>query len=125
MKEFLSWFLVVEVVTAISFPFAFTFFSRLPDRGYSFAKVLGLLLIGFFLFTGATIGVISNSRGAVILILLVMAAGGAYLAARRREEIGSFLAERWRYILLVEGLFFTTFVTALWLRSYVPDLSGT
>ncbi len=125
MKELLSWFLVVEVVTAISFPFAFTFFSRLPDRGYSFAKVLGLLLIGFFLFTGATIGVIANNRGAVILILLILAAGGAYLAARRREEIRSFLAERWGYILPVEGLFLVTFAAALWLRSFVPDLSGT
>ena len=125
MNEVLLWFLVLEVVTAISFPLAFVFLSRLPDRGYSFAKILGLLVLGFFLFMGATLGLISNSRGAAILILLGMAVGAIVIAGRRREELKAFLAERWRYILLIEGLFLVSFVIAAWLRSYVPDLGGT
>ena len=125
MTDLLSWFLVMEVITAISFPVAFIFLARLPDRGYSFAKVLGLLLLGFVLFTGATLGVIPNSRGSVILILTGMTVVALVIASRRREELRAFFAERWGYVLLVEGLFLLSFVIAAWLRSYVPDLTGT
>lgn len=125
MIDVLAWWLVVTVGGAVSFPIAFVFLSRLPDRGYSFTKILGLLILGFLLFMGATVGLISNSRGAVILILLAMAGAGAVVASRRRQELTAFLSERWAYILLIEGLFVVSFVTAAWLRSFVPDLSGT
>ena len=125
MTDVLSWFFVLEIITLISFPLAFAFLGRLPDRGYSFAKILGLLVMGFLLFSGATLGIFSNGRGAVILILAVMAVAGAVVAARQREEMREFLRERWGYVLLVEGLFLLSFVVAAYLRSYVPDLTGT
>jgi YYY domain-containing protein len=125
VTDVLTWFFVVEVITVISFPLAFVFLGRLPDRGYSFAKMLGLILMGFLLFTGATLGFFENGRGAVILILIAMGVAAAVIAARRREELESFLKERWGYVLMVEGLFLLSFVTAAWLRSYVPDLTGT
>jgi YYY domain-containing protein len=125
VTEVLSWFLVLEVITVISFPLAFVFLGRLPDRGYSFAKMLGLLLMGFLLFTGATLGFFPNGRGAVILILAAMAVLGAVIAARRRDELREFLSERWGYALVIEGLFLLSFVVAAYLRSYVPDLTGT
>lgn len=125
MTDVLTWFFVLEIITLISFPLAYVFLGRLPDRGYAFAKILGLILMGFLLFTGATLGFFPNGRGAVILILALMAVGGAVIASRRREEMRRFFSERWGYVLLVEGLFLLSFVLAAYLRSYVPDLTGT
>lgn len=125
MTDVITWFLVLEIITVISFPLTFAFLGRLPDRGYSFAKMLGLVIMGFLLFTGATLGFFANGRGAVILILIVMAVASAVIAARRREELRAFLGEHWGYVLMIEGLFLVSFVTAAWLRSFVPDLTGT
>jgi YYY domain-containing protein len=125
MAEVLAWWLVVAVSGAISFPIAFTFFGRLPDRGYAFTKVLGLLLLAYGLWMGATIGIISNSRGGALLILLALALVGATLWGRRRQEMAAFVRERWRHIVGVEALFAAAFFTAAWLRAFVPDLAGT
>lgn len=125
MAEVLAWWLVVAVSGAISFPIAFTFFRRLPDRGYTFTKILGLLLLAYGLWMGATIGIISNSRGGALLILLALALVGATLWGRRRQEMAAFIGERWRHILGVEALFAVAFFTAAWLRAFVPDLAGT
>ncbi len=39
MKEFLQWWLGIEAVGLVAFPLAFSFFRRLPDRGFAFSKV--------------------------------------------------------------------------------------
>ena len=106
-------------------PYRLTFFHRLPDRGYAFAKVVGILLLSYGVWMGATIGVISNSRGGALLILLGLALVGATIWGRRRQEMGAFIGERWRYILVVEVLFAAAFFTAAWLRAFVPDVAGT
>jgi YYY domain-containing protein len=125
MAEVLSWWLVVTIGGAALFPIAFSVLPGLPDRGYAFTKALGLLLLSYLLWMGATIGVISNSRGAALLILGTLAVAGVIVWGRRRQEISAFLAEHWRYILFVEVLFAAAFFTAAWLRSFVPDIAGT
>ena len=49
MIEAIAWWLAVELIGLAAFPLAFVFFRFLPDRGYSFSKVLGLLLVGYVL----------------------------------------------------------------------------
>src|SRR3989304_1685617 len=125
MSDLRAWWVVIQVIGAVAFPIGCVFFNRLPDRGYAFSKVLGLLLVGYLLWMGAVTGVISNSRGSIQLILLALAVVAIVIVGRKREEIGEFLRERWSYIFFVEALFLTAFVVAAWLRSYVPDLIGT
>src|SRR3990172_11171307 len=125
MSDLLAWWVVIQVIGAVTFPIGYAFFNRLPDRGYAFSKVLGLLLVGYLLWMGAVTGVISNSRGSIQLILLALGIVAIVIVGRKREEIGEFLRERWSYIFFVEALFLTAFVVAAWFRSYVPDLIGT
>ncbi len=125
MAEVLSWWLVVTIGGAASFPVAFSVFRGLPDRGYAFTKALGLLLLAYVLWMGATIGIIGNSRGAALLILGALAVVGVVIWGRRRQEISTFLAEHWPYLMLVEGLFAAAFFAAVWLRSFVPEIAGT
>src|SRR3990172_7696995 len=125
MSDLLAWWVVIQVIGAVAFPIGFVFFNRLPDRGYAFSKVLGLLFVGYLLWMGAVIGVFPNGRGSVVLILAALAAASLLIAGRRRDELAGFLREHWRYIVFVEALFLSAFVTAAWLRSFVPDLIGT
>ena len=70
MKEFLLWWVAIEAVGLAAFPLTYAFFRRLPDRGFAFSKVIGLLLLGYGVWMGAVIGLFPNSRGSVILVLL-------------------------------------------------------
>lgn len=125
MNDVLVWWVAMGGIGLITWPIAFVSLSRLPDRGYSFSKALGLILLGFLLFIGATARVIPNSRLGVLLILLSMAVAAGVIVVRQRDELGAFLRRRWKYVVLTEVLFFAAFVVAAFLRSYVAHLSGT
>ena len=121
-KETYAWWAAAMLVGAIAFPLAFVFFHRLPDRGYVFSKPLGLVLLGYILWIGATLGLFPNDRGSVILILIGLAIAALIVAGRRRSELAAFVREKWRYILLVEGLFTLTLVVAASLRSFISGI---
>lgn len=122
MLETLTWWAAAMLVGLIAFPLTFAFFHRLPDRGYAFTKVIGLLLLSYCLWIGATLGIYPNSRGSIILIMVLLALLSAVLAGRYRQELVAFLRGDWPYLLLVEGLFFSTFALAMYLRSYAPEI---
>jgi uncharacterized membrane protein len=125
VNDVLLWWVVMGGVGLITWPIAFVALSRLPDRGYSFSKALGLVFLGFILFIGATVRVIPNSRLGVVLILIAMAVAAGVIVARKRDELGTFLVQHWKYVVLTEVLFLAAFVVAAFLRSYVAHLSGT
>ncbi|HZP26616.1 MAG TPA: DUF2298 domain-containing protein [Dehalococcoidia bacterium] len=122
MKEVFLFWLCLEAIGVAAFPVVFAFFGRLPDRGYAFSKVIGLLLVGYLLWMTATLGLLPNNRGAIILLLLVVAGVSLALAGSRREELAGFLRRGRHYILAVEGLFALVFVAGAFLRSYAPDI---
>ena len=125
MLETLIWWSAIQLVGLIAFPLTFALFQRLPDRGYTFAKPLGLVFLGYILWMGATIGLFPNGRGAVILILAVLAIVSFIAASSRWREIGEFLNGRWRYVLFVEALFTSALIIAAFLRSYLAEIAWT
>ena len=125
MTDVLTWWLALQGIGLIAFPLSFLFLGKLTDRGYALAKVLGLLLVGFLLFIGATIGIVTNDRVGVLAILSLLGVAAIAVSLQRRSEMGRFLQENWRYIVLVEVLFTAAFVTSAYLRSFVPEIIGT
>ena len=119
------WFLTLEVFSFAVFPIAFRAFSRMPDRGYAFAKPLGLLSVGFLA------GLIGMSHTIPISNLSVLAAGvivvGVSVLAGRRwwREMGTFLWSNRRLVLVIEALFAMVFLGMTLLRAMVPDISTT
>jgi len=47
MFQFLSWYIAVTIIGWLVFPLAYRLLPALPDKGYAFIRVLGLLLWGF------------------------------------------------------------------------------
>src|SRR3972149_8930617 len=91
MIEALIWWSAIQLVGLVAFPLTFALFQRLPDRGYTFAKPLGLVFLGYILWMGATIGLFPNGRGAIILILAVLAIVSFIVASRRWRGVGGVL----------------------------------
>jgi YYY domain-containing protein len=124
MREALEFWLAASLIGAAAFPLTFAFFSRLPDRGYAFTRVVGLLLVGYALWIGAMVGLFENSRGTVVLLVVVLAVASLAAASRNRSELGAYLRSGWKYVLFVELLFAAVFAAAVLLRSFVSEIEG-
>ncbi len=122
MREFLVWWVGIEAVGLAALPLTYAFFRRLPDRGFAFSKAIGLLLLGYGVWMGAVIGVFPNSRGSVVLVLLLIAGLSAIVAGRYRQELLGFLRSGWRYVASVEVVFFAVLASAVFIRSFAPEI---
>ncbi len=122
----LVWWLWLEVMGLAALPLTYRFFRRLPDRGYAFARPLGLLLVSYTLWLGGSLGLLRNSVGGALFSLIAVA--GASLAVYRRgwregePGLGAWLRTHRRLVLAVELLF--AGALGLWalLRAYSPEI---
>ena len=119
------WLLCIEAIGLITLPIVFTVFRRLPNRGVTLAKPLGLLLATYVLWLGALTPIISNSRGVILVVLFGLAAISVFLLRKHARELTQFLY-RERHSLLIGELIFLAFY-ALWLGivSQAPAINHT
>ncbi|MEJ2736376.1 MAG: DUF2298 domain-containing protein [Anaerolineae bacterium] len=121
------WWLWMQVLGLVALPLAYRLFGRLPDRGYAFARPLGLLLTTYVLWLGASLGLLRNSVGGALFSLLLVAIVSLVVYRRNRSEdepgLLAWLRANGRLVLAVELLFAAAL--ALWalLRAYSPDLT--
>ncbi|MCX6622591.1 MAG: DUF2298 domain-containing protein, partial [Acidobacteria bacterium] len=102
-------------------PLLFAACPALPDRGYGFAKTLGLLLPAWVAWwlghTGAGFRQPSIWAAAALL-----GAAGVVTAALHRRELQQFVARHWRLLLAVDAVFVVAFLLMAAIRSVHTDL---
>ena len=132
MLATLSWWLILQLFALVALPLAWRLFARLPGRGYPLAKALGLLLVAYVLWLGATLHVLPNSFGGAVVALIVVAGASWWLGRDgwRRDADGVRPLAAWlkanRWLILATELLFL-FVLVGWaaIRAYNPDIAGT
>ncbi len=122
-EEALVWWLTIEAIGAIAFPIAFLAFRFLPDRGYSFSKMLGMFLISYLLWMGASTHVIPNARWAILMVVAIVLTASGLLAFRMREDMVAFIKSKSHHLLAIDLFFTLAFIVALFLRSYVAEFN--
>ncbi len=124
MIQILIWWLLLQIMGWLSLPIAMRIFRWLPDRGYSFSKALGLLLISYFLWMGASTGLLNNDLGGILFSVLLLIAISAWFYVRDRgtkiPDLRSFLRDNWRLVITTEILFTIALVSWAVLRAYAP-----
>lgn len=124
MIQILVWWLLMLVLGWLALPTAMCIFRWLPDRGYTFSKALGLLLTSYFLWIGASTGLVSNDLGGILLAIVLMTGLSAWFYFRSRgtliPELRSFIKEHWKLIVTVETLFLLALVGWAIFRAYAP-----
>lgn len=136
----LTWLLVLELLGLAMFALLFRFFPRLPDRGFSLAKVLGLLLVAYAAWLLGSLGNSSGLPGSagaapqwpivplpfspatLWLCAAPLLLVGAFAAYGSRDELRTFWHARRRAILSAEAIFLGFFLLGLLLRWFNPDL---
>jgi len=118
----LVWLVLVEMIFVLTLPLSVSFFRWLPDRGMLFARPLGLLVVAWLVWVGASYGVWSFGRGSIALAMLALGVTSGALLWRRWRPMTAMARLHWRYLVGVEALFVGAFVVFLLIRAANPDL---
>jgi YYY domain-containing protein len=116
------WVVVLFVTGWAMWPYLFVACSALPDRGYSLARTLGLMVTAWLCWLWVGAGLANFSRASITIAFLVIASGGAMLAWRHRDRMRAFLASRGKLLLAEEAVFLVAFAAMTFLRMTNPDL---
>jgi len=116
------WLLAIELAAFAIFPVTGIMFRALPDRGFLLTKPLGVLLLSWLVYVPASYGVVDFTRPVIATALVAMVAAGLIGIWRWSDELGAFVRERWRFLLLSQAVFLLIFAFGYWLRMQNPDL---
>jgi YYY domain-containing protein len=99
--------------------------QHLPGRGYAFAKALGLLVVGYLFWMGGSLGLLSNSRTAILFCMLTLGLASMWVWRKNATDIRRFVSENRRLIVACELVFALAFVGWALVRAYNPDIAAT
>jgi uncharacterized membrane protein len=116
------WGLMVWLIGALTFPFTYVLFPGFQDRGYAFAKALGILFVAWFAWTLSSYRLLPFGRLPILLGILVMLLGSILVVRQRRHDLSAYVRANWRILLVEELIFFGFFGIDLFIRYQNPDL---
>lgn len=117
----LVWVALLIALQAISWPLVRRMFSRLPDRGWAFARPISILLGGLLVWYPASFGIISFRTIWSVLAMVAIAAVSWLLVRRVSVSPGE---RHWRHNSIAvtgEWIFWLVFFFFLLLRAVNPD----
>jgi YYY domain-containing protein len=114
--DLLRWAIAIEIIGIAFLPIAFRLFRTLPDRGYIFAKIIGLVLITYFTWLVGSFLPVASS---MVLPLIVLILGGAVCWSFLQKDTLETLWELRRAILVEEVLFLGALILLSVLRAQV------
>jgi YYY domain-containing protein len=117
----LVWIVLLVALQAITWPLVRQIFTRFPDRGWSFARLITLLIAGFGVWFLASIEIIAF-RAIWAGVALLITAGISVLLGRaiRREQDNKPIAKN-AVIVTAEVVFWSVFALFLFFRLINPD----
>jgi YYY domain-containing protein len=125
-----KWWLALMILGIIALPLAQLLLHRLPDRGYAFVKMIGLLIVSFIFWILGSLGFLGNNLSGIIFSVAALGALSFWAIKenqRTDENFSSFswVKQNWKYVLTAELLFTVIFVFWVWVRAQNPAISGT
>jgi YYY domain-containing protein len=126
MTDFIAWYLLITLVGWISFPLAFRLLPLLPDRGFTLARPLGLLLWGFGFWLLASLGVLQNDSGGILVGLVVLLGLSVWsMRSGGFAEIWTWIKANKGLVITAEALFLVAFGFLALVRAGDPAILGT
>lgn len=115
------WYLLITLFGLIAYPIVRVIFKGLPDRGYPFSRLAGMLLVAYFTWlAGSTFFTFSRLTIIVVFVLLLLLSG--FLAYKQRSELAVEWHTKKNYFLTVEIVMLVLFLISLGIRYGNPDL---
>ena len=112
------WWLVLVVIGLITFPLVSRVCSRLPDKGYSISKILGLLLLTYFSWLLASLHLLKFGYINILVVTLLLLALSLYLGRKNLSLKNLPL----KSMLISEAIFALAFALFVVYIRYKPDI---
>lgn len=117
------WYVTVWALGMAVWPILYHAFAGLSDRGYAISRYFAMVFIGFIAWAASSSAAWPLWNGGGLWgITLTLAIISAILAYRSRVEIGQFLREKIRLLLITEVLTLILFAIMLGVRLSNPDI---
>ena len=116
------WWIAVIVLGWLVFPLTFVILRGLPDRGYSLARILSLLLISYLTWLAASFGWLAHSRQTILLSIALIGLLNLIIFWRRRQEITAFVRQNWSLLLTLEMVGLLLYMLQIGIRLGNPDV---
>jgi YYY domain-containing protein len=116
------WWLALTLLGLLAYPLVFSALRGLADRGYIFSKTLGILILAYIAWMLANLHLIAFSHLSMMIVCLALLLLAMILYIWQRRAIGAFIRQRWRLLLIEEGIFTLAFLAFVAIRSLNPDL---
>ncbi len=123
MLHLVLWLVLLQVIGAAGFAWAFPFFRDLPDRGYGVSKVLGILVLAYAYWALVTARVLDNGLLSLLAVFALLLGASIVLARQNREEMVDFVRSRWRLLAASEAVFLSAFALFTVFRVLAPDIT--
>lgn len=117
----LKWWIYFFGIGILFFPLINPLFARFFDKGYIFAKTIGLAVISYIIFVLATFHILPFSAVSIIIVILVFVALDIYILKRKRAVFSKrdFIVPAFQEI-----LFFLSLLLWSHVKGYQPDIHG-
>ena len=117
-----AWWLFIACLGWLTWPLLFAALPGLHDRGYAFAKLVGLLLVSWPAWYAASLRVPLWNQAGLMLVVVGVAFVSGVVGWKQRAALLAFFRARWRRLLAVEALTLALFLLGLAVRLLNPDL---
>ncbi|MGB2897047.1 MAG: DUF2298 domain-containing protein [Anaerolineales bacterium] len=125
IQDVFIWWLISTLLGALALPIAWRIFGRLEDRGYGFARALGLLVAGYLFWMGATLRLFQPSIGGAVLAVLTLLVLSAWIGRNNLRDMLEWLKEHLSTVLIMEILFLLAFLVWAFVRANNPEITNT
>jgi len=125
MLAVLFWWLVVTIIGVVATPITLRLLRNLPDRGYAFAKPVGLLMTGYLFWLAVSLGFLRNSAVAILFVMGLVGLASFYLLRRGEVDIRAFWRGHRATIITTEVIFFISLGLFSLFRAYNPEITAT
>ncbi len=125
IQDAFIWWLISTLLGALALPIAWRIFGRLEDRGYGFARALGLLMAGYLFWMGATLRLFQPSLGGAVMAVLALLGLSAWIGRSTWRDVLDWLKEHRSTVLIMETLFLLAFLVWAFVRANNPEIWGT
>ncbi|HLG78566.1 MAG TPA: DUF2298 domain-containing protein [Ktedonobacteraceae bacterium] len=125
MFDLFQMWLLVEVLGIACLPLTIAVFHNLPDRGWAFSKVLGLVVLAFAVwFPLMCIHILPFSQLFIIGVVLILLAGSVFGFLRTRHTLLKIFHQHRVYIAATELVFLGMVFVLGVIRSFGPNIQS-
>ena len=115
------WYLFIFVLGLAVYPIIRLAMPGLADKGYPLSRALGLVIFAYLSWLAGSIG-IPYTRTTIAVVFGAIFVTGAVLGHLQRDELIEEFKTKYKYFLMIEGIFLAFFVIDLLIRLGNPDL---